>query len=350
MKTPTMLQVLRTFILSVTALLMVSATQVALAQEATPNVDAGVDRLIFLGTAGGPMARVKRGQPATLLVVDGKSYLIDAGAGTVDKIAKAGIDPQTVRDIFITHHHLDHTAGLEPLISLDWIGRNLRTRQSTPHINIYGPPGTESLLSYSLQYLSISERIFQSMGSDQMAPSDSIFFARNVAAGKPFFDDGKVTVLAVENTHYHFKPEEAAYKAGDKSYSYRFETPSGSIVFTGDTGPSPAVTELAKGADVLVSEVISLDQTRVLWKKNFNVAMPDDVAYHMAQEHLTPEEVGKMAQQAGVKMVILNHLVPALDSYDGTAAYSEGVKKFYSGPVVVSKDLWEYNLYKDGKR
>jgi ribonuclease BN (tRNA processing enzyme) len=66
-------------------------------------------------------------------------------------------------------------------------------------------------------------------------------------------------MTAPENTHYQLMPAE--YYATMKSYSYRFETLYGAIVFTGDTRSSAAVVALAKGADVLISEVEDLDAT-----------------------------------------------------------------------------------------
>jgi ribonuclease BN (tRNA processing enzyme) len=67
-----------------------------------------------------------------------------------------------------------------------------------------------------------------------------------------------VKVTAAENSHFHFPPESAAY-GKHQSYSYRFEAPARVVVFTGDTGPSDAVINLAKNADVLVTEIGSVD-------------------------------------------------------------------------------------------
>src|SRR5262245_65442676 len=70
--------------------------------------------------------------------------------------------------------------------------------------------------------------------------------------------DANIKLLAVENTHFAFHKGAAAGK--HKSYSYRFESPDRVIVFTGDTGPSDAVTELAKNADLLVTETSSFQE------------------------------------------------------------------------------------------
>jgi len=76
-------------------------------------------RLILLGTAAGPMPRALRSQPSNLLVVDGTPYLIDAGDGVARQLVTAGFKVSDVRHIFITHHHIDHNAGLSALMSFD---------------------------------------------------------------------------------------------------------------------------------------------------------------------------------------------------------------------------------------
>src|SRR5258708_12255660 len=96
----------------------------------------------------------------------------------------------------------------------------------------------------------------------EVAPFQSLrcFFGHDVGSGVIYQDDN-IKVMAVENTH--FKLHQAGPAVGKyKSYSYRFDTPDRVVVFTGDTGPSNQVTELAKGADLLVSEVNSVEDRK----------------------------------------------------------------------------------------
>jgi ribonuclease BN (tRNA processing enzyme) len=150
-------------------------------------------------------------------------------------------------------------------------------------------------------------------------------------------------VTAAENTHFEFHKGAAAGKY--KSYSYRFETPGRVIVFTGDTGPSDAVTELARGADLLVSEANSVDdRMQLLIRSGQWQAMTSDeqagIKQQMTQGHLSPDVIGKMAARAGVKTVVLTHLTAKPDD-DYTAWVSE-VKKYFPGQVLIAKDLMEF--------
>jgi ribonuclease BN (tRNA processing enzyme) len=304
-------------------------------------------RVILLGTGGGPIDRQRRSQPATLLVVDGFPYLIDAGAGVVMRIAQAGYEPVQISKVFITHHHPDHDAGLAELLSFIWIGRNSRKLEEGP-VQLYGPPATNFLLQSALNSFGVSERIFSAEMSPRFA-AKSMFEAQDIARDGMVFRDSRVCVIAVENTHYRFPKESAAYRAGDKSYSYRFNTIGGSVVFTGDTGPSEAVTHLADHADLLISEVISVTAMEARQRNaHLSPEAQERVAFHMQQEHLAPEEIGRMAAHANVKAVLLTHFVPGLDSEHDATIYTRGVGLSYLGPVIPGRDLFEYDLYKHG--
>jgi hypothetical protein len=111
-------------------------------------------------------------------------------------------------------------------------------------------------------------------------PKMNPFTALNIQHDGAVYKDGKVRVIAAENSHFALLP--AQFRAQMKSYSYRFETPHGVIVFTGDTGPSDAVTQLAKGADVLVSEA---------GLRNAAIRMLQETA---EKNHWTPEHLKAM--------------------------------------------------------
>jgi ribonuclease BN (tRNA processing enzyme) len=157
-------------------------------------------------------------------------------------------------------------------------------------------------------------------------------------------------VTAAQNSHFYFASRGPSGDL-DKSYAYRFDTPSGSVVFTGDTGPSESVAKLAEGADVLVSEVCLCSKGSAAPKADIDrstVLPPDGLDaqedFHMAHEHLTPEDVGTLAARAHVKTVILTHYVPGDDDETDATAFTSGVRKTFSGPVIAARDLFEFDL------
>ena len=130
------------------------------------------------------------------------------------------------------------------------------------------------------------------------------------------------------------------------SLSFRFNLPDRSIVYTGDTGPSDAVTALTKGADILVSELIDGQLASSMVpptdgtdadKKRFQV-----MKEHLSTHHVTPEQVGKMASEAKVGRVVITHLVPSRKPGVAIESYVAEIHQWYSGPVEIADDLNRY--------
>jgi ribonuclease BN (tRNA processing enzyme)/quercetin dioxygenase-like cupin family protein len=306
-------------------------------------------QILFLGTAGGPPLRADRSEPSTLLVVDGRAYLIDCGIGTMRRMLEAGIRSEQIKTIFFTHLHSDHDLGLADVMANDYF--RLGRARSTPSINIYGPPQTKELVEAAFHYITITVRPFASENRSDFHVVNgefaSPFVAHEIDHEGVIFQDDKIRVIAAENTHYALMPAEDRKQL--KSFSYRFETPHGAIVFTGDTAPSDAVARLAKGADVLLAEVSyrdaeDLDQT-VNAMAALTHATPERAKTfraHFQFEHLDAKAVGELASKAQVKSVLLYHYNPA-DKAD-EAAFVTGAKRYFSGPVFAPADLERYCL------
>jgi ribonuclease BN (tRNA processing enzyme) len=315
---------------------LATASDRSVAQSGGDKAAATGTQIITLGTRGGPLPTKDRAQSSNLLVVNGTLYLIDAGDGATRRIVQAGYDFRKVGKVFITHPHSDHTAGLATLLVSAW------EYQRREPIDIYGG-GVEALVKGAIVYLTPNAEIRWAEG--KKLPMADLFHGHDAAPGL-VYQDANVKVTAVENTHFHF-PQGSPPDGKYRSYSYRFDTPGRSVVFTGDTGPSEALTELAKGADVLVTEVGLPEDVIELFKRNGmwqtkTPAEQEGWVRHMKEEHVTPEDVGKMATKAGVKSVVLTHLGPSTDPEDDYQRYADGTKKFFSGSVVLAKDLMRF--------
>src|SRR5574337_344453 len=313
----------------------------SIVQTGTPDAAAPTrvtsTRLITLGTRGGPIPSKNRAQSSNLLIVNGSYYLIDAGDGALRRLTQAGGDYKQLGKIFITHGHDDHTAGLGTILSAEW-----DFQRHTP-IDVYGPPGTTALVQGAIQYFTGNAEIRWAEG--RRTPLGDVFVGHDVEPGM-VYQDANVRVTAVENSHFHI-PKGSPFYGRYKSYAYRFETPGRVIVFTGDTGPSEAVTQLAQGADVLVSEVGSPEDVKNTLIKNgawqsMTEEQQTSLMRHIREEHLTPQEVGKMAARARVKTVVLTHLLPTVDENDDYQRFVPVVQTYFSGRVLVAKDLMEF--------
>jgi ribonuclease BN (tRNA processing enzyme) len=232
---------------------------------------------------------------------------------------------------------VDHVAGLAGLISFRWLSRN----PGGPS-EIYGPPGTRQVVDGAVRFMTLPTEIHREQLPPIAALADSVAAFDKEAKGPTIiYKDDRVTVTAVENSHYSgFAP--GAIPAGTRSYAYRFDTADRSIVFTGDTGPSEALEKLTAGADTLVSEVVSIPEALHFLEDRFHVPPEQLNAQrgHMADEHFQPERIGELAARAGVRLVVLNHVV--MGNTDDGRAYTDGVRKTFKGVVALGQDLSEF--------
>jgi len=326
--------------------LQVTAGVVAL--SALPNVVKGQlssgagskkgTRVITLGTRSGPRPDLRRAQSANLLITNGAAYVIDAGDGVSRRLIRLGVNFRDIGNIFITHPHSDHTGGLGSLMM--WLYDRGDPKKV---VGIYGPPGTVASVHGLLEFLTVNAEIRISDGTKTL-PATRLFSSKDLGEGL-VFQDANVKVTAVENIHFHFPPGSPGY-GKYKSYAYRFDAADRSIVFTGDTGPSDAVADLAKGADLLISEATNpVDEFKEgaiktgIWQQMTSEEQRNYIRHHI-EEHLLPEDLGRMAARANVRTVVMTHLQPAPN--DDYSRYINEVKNHYSGQVLVAKDLMEF--------
>lgn len=307
----------------------------AAALAALPAHAQGVEaRWITLGTQGGPVPLKTRSQPANVLVTDDGAYLVDAGDGAVEQLAKADVPLAQVKAVVLSHLHFDHTAGLFGLISLRW-----QTNITSP-LTIYGPPGTRTLVDGILAGMQPAVAAGYAYPGERKGPFEPGITVVEIRDGATF-PLGTTRVSAVKNSHYSFTPGSADDLAFE-SLSFRFDTPGRSIAYTGDTGPSEAVERLAQGADLLISEMIDFDRTVAEIRRvspNMPATAMSGLSIHLRDHHLTPTQVGELAQAAHVGSIVVTHLsAPAVDEARAREYLAEIAREF-PGRATIANDL-----------
>ncbi|WP_422344930.1 MBL fold metallo-hydrolase [Parasphingorhabdus sp.] len=328
--------------LKLTLLLASTLAAVSVPAQAQQHGGAAADQTVqlemgswvTLGTRGGPVTSPTRSQPANLLTFGGKHYLVDVGDGTAGQSGKVGVQTDEIDGIFISHLHFDHTAGL-----LGILGLRFQTRADEP-LTIYGPPGTQELVDGLLAGMLPGATANYGVAGAPIRDHTAGIEVVELRDRDSVEVDG-MTVTVRSNTHYSFVPG-SDLAARFQALSLRFDLPGRSIVYTGDTGPSTAVEELAQGADLLVAEMMDVPLiVSNVRKANPNMPEPalNNMATHLRDHHLLPKDVGEMAKRAGVRAVVVTHFAGAERDSPKFFEYLKTIAEHYDGPVVVANDM-----------
>src|SRR5262249_3757867 len=182
-------------------------------------------------------------------------------------------------------------------------------------------------------------------GADNVPPA-KVMLAHDIQGAGLVFRDTNIRLTTIENCHYHFSKGSPGYH-WQQSFAFRLETPDRLIVLSGATGPrGDVLVQFAKQADLLVHEVIDLPEIEAALRTGSPPGVDSSpqrrlaLLNHMRTEHSTAEEAGRVAQLAGVRKLVLTHIVPGRSS-DSDSRYTDAAQKQYSGPVVVGRDLME---------
>ncbi|HEY8187423.1 MAG TPA: MBL fold metallo-hydrolase [Pyrinomonadaceae bacterium] len=278
-------------------------------------------RIILLGTKGGPsLGWSGRSNPSTLILINDVPYVIDCGYGTSRQLVAAGVPLHRIRYIFITHHHSDHNLEYGGLFYNAWI-----TGQPV-QVDAYGPSGLRKMTQDFFNYMKfdIETRIV-----DEGRPDP-----RKMLVVHDFNKPGVV----MQNDAVKITSCLVRHPPIKQSYAYRFDAKDRSVVISGDTAYAPELADFAKGANVLVHEVMYLPGIEALVR---NLANAKRLREHLMAAHTLPEDVGKIADRAGVDTLVLSHFVPGNDPSITDEQWSEGVRKHFKGRIIVGKDLME---------
>jgi ribonuclease Z len=177
--------------------------------------------------------------------------LFDCGPATTWKLARAVINTTEIDDVFFTHHHFDHDADSPTFILTRW--DQMIPRDKT--LNVYGLKLTEEFTNV------IIDEDTGLFAHDWKArihhPASQIMFQDRgveLPRKKPDVDPhsmGPGLIKSGSNWEVTAAPADHVQPYLD-SLAYRIDTPDGSVVLTGDTAPCDTVTDLARGADVLM--------------------------------------------------------------------------------------------------
>ena len=216
---------------------------------------------------------------------DGFRLLVDVGYATVPRLL-CHVTADRVDAVLVSHGHPDHCADLNPLLR----ARALRDDPAPP-LPVYALPGALDAV----------------LALDRPGMLDDAYHLHEFTAGQrldigPFRADTRLLPHSLPNAGVRLA-------AGGQVLAY-----------TGDTGPSPEIVDLARGADLLLAEASYVDE------------VPEDSRRYLS----SARQAGRYAADAGARRLVLTHLFPGTDIAAACAAAAAG----YDGAVdVATADL-----------
>lgn len=274
-------------------------------------------RLVLLGT-GMPTPDPARRGPATVVEAGGQLLLVDCGAGAVHRMVEAGLDGGRIRRIAVTHLHSDHISGFADLL---WAGAIYRWWRTAPAV--VGPPGTRQFLTRLIDAFEYDLGV-RSLPRECVLPEVTEVDEGWTEERHPF----RLTAFRVEHPPL------------DQAFGYRIDLEAGSVVVSGDTHRSDNLIRHAKGADILVHEVIS----RVGMEERIAETADEEMRARrrrMLASHTPADELGDIASRSAVRQLVLSHInAIGRPAEELVTAARDG----YDGRVTLGADLMELGV------
>ncbi len=290
---------------------------------------------------GSPMPDRDRAGACTVVIAGKAMFVVDAGEGGARNIARMGLPNGRIRALFLTHFHSDHIDGMGPMMLLRWTASG-----NTGPLPVYGPAGVEAVIAgFNAAYAADNGYRTAHHGvvitPPEAAGAVAMPFAVPTQPTVVYRADG-LTVTAFPVDHRPVQP----------AVGYRFDYKGRSIVVSGDTAPSRSVEAAARGADLLVHEALQPEMVETLATglRKAGRIQTGQIMHDILDYHASPVQAADSAQRAGVKMLVLSHIVPPLPSRYFNAAFLDGTASHFDGPIVIGEDGQYFSLPAGGQQ
>ncbi|GAA1249089.1 MBL fold metallo-hydrolase [Prauserella halophila] len=278
--------------------------------------------------SGTPTPTPDRFGSSYVIDLGGELVMVDCGPATTHKLAKAGLSATDVSSVFLTHHHFDHNVDLPCYLLVRW-------DQSTPdtsELEVFGPQPTSAIVAELIGTEGVfrrdihariehpaSQRVYTTRGGELPRPWPT-WSAQDLVPGD-VAERENWTVTTARASHVQPYLD---------SLAYRFDTPTGSVVITGDTARCAEVTELARGANTLLC---------CCWDHPDGDEQVDEcVAEGMVGNMCGPADAAKIAAEAGVEQLVLVHATPSMARPNSSEKAVRIAEEIFDGTVVFAQE------------
>ncbi len=284
-------------------------------------------KITLLGT-GTPTPSLKRMSSGYLIEIKGNVILFDNGPGVYHRMMEAGVQAVDVTHQFFSHLHYDHCSDYVRLLLTRWD----QGAGEIPELKVFGPPPIMQMtaLLFSKEGAfgpdltartehPVSLDLYKIRGGTLPRKWPQPEVRELVHGGVVEEKNWRVTVTNVT----HAQPQLVCY-------SYRLDTEVGSFVYSGDSGPSPNMTKLAKDCDVLVHMCHYISGTE-----------PGPGTQQACMGHI---ELAHLGKEANVRNLVISHITEQMDVPGIRERLLIEMSEIYKGNLIWGEDLMEIPL------
>ncbi|MGD9979023.1 MAG: MBL fold metallo-hydrolase [Hyphomonadaceae bacterium] len=284
----------------------------------------------FCGT-GSPLPDRTRAGPCLAVIAGAQTFVFDAGDGASETLSLMGVQQDEIEAVYLTHLHSDHIDGLDTVALQHWANG-----PSREPLNVVGPPGATRVVAGLNEAYAIDQSYrVAHHGPEVMPPSGAGMRAREFAV--PVGDGEELELRNQDGVRIvAFRVDHAPTDA----VGYRVEYAGRSIVISGDTARSASLTEAARGADLLVHEVISPRLDAIMHQAAMDAGRENvgAIFHDILDYHTSPEDAGRIAEEAGAGALALTHFLPQTPIPGLAHTFVQDAKRTYRGPVFAMRD------------
>jgi ribonuclease Z len=303
--------------------------------------------VVTVGT-GSPAPDPYRVQACTAVIADGVFILFDCGSGSASRVESLGLPVAALDAVFLTHLHSDHIADLPLIADTSW--RYGRKRM----LEVFGPAGTQAVVAgFNQAYYPNGAFRYEDMKGRRISPLELAFPAgHDVADPDP---EGRALVYANENglRVFAFLVDHAPVKP---AFGYRIEYKGRVVVLSGDTRRCENVARNARGADMLIHEAFDKDLENEMLGLAQRMSgdgpekpMALDMIAGIEHYHSSPKDAAEIAAEAGVKILVLSHIMPpigppAFGRLLTNGMFLHGASGLFKGKIAIAEDGMQFDL------
>ncbi|HMT47973.1 MAG TPA: MBL fold metallo-hydrolase [Novosphingobium sp.] len=328
--------------IAIGAVLFLNSGNTWLAQRAFDralDTSVGVDQSAALGDglhayvcgSGSPMPDATRAGPCIGVLAGNQAFVFDAGSGSIRKLMRMGFPMEKIQAGFLTHLHSDHIDGLGELLLQAWIGGS----RGVP-LPVYGPEGTDKVIAAESALYEIDKGFRIAHHGEAVARPGGFGGTAQVIAlpegadAQVAYDRDGVRITVIRVVHDPVKP----------AFGYRVDYKGRSITISGDTAYSPVLARAARGSDLLLHEALNRKMVAALGAQLEKRGRSDAarIMHDIQGYHASPEEAARTAREAGVRALVLYHLVPAPPAKLIEPLFLGDAPKEFSGTLRLAQD------------